>query len=266
MQHSSLSSPWLPYGVANHARAQTCMVLFHHAGGGANFFRSWPDHDALRGIDVYRMEMPGRGSRFRDPPQSNVEDLLAGFAPVLTKLADLYANVVLFGHSLGSLLAFEAARHLQTINRQPQALIVSARRAPHLPTPHPWRHQMNDRALTEELRGLGGTQEEVLANGELLQLFLPMIRADFQLTETYRYARDMKILSPVFALRGSADREVSDADILAWGEIAAGRFESKTYAGDHFYLNEPANLRQLLGDIVRFLPRTAPSLPVGGTI
>lgn len=264
MQRKSLSAPWLPIGVPNRSGAQTCLVLFHHAGGGATFFRSWPDHDLLKGIDVYRMEMPGRGSRFRDPPQSNFAGLLTELAPVLANLADLYQNVVLFGHSLGSLLAFEAGLYLQTIDRQPQALIVSARRAPHLPTPQPWRHRMTDQALTEELRRLGGTQEEVLANEELLQLFLPMIRTDFQLTETYRPSSDAKILSPLLALRGRADREVSNADIEAWGEVAAAGLECRSYDGDHFYLNEPANLRQLLGDMTCFLNGLVPAAAHGG--
>ncbi|WP_170973334.1 alpha/beta fold hydrolase [Rhizobium sp. FKY42] len=266
MRHRPLSSPWLPFGVPGNSGAQTCLVLFHHAGGGATFFRGWPDHELLKGVDVYRMEMPGRGSRFRDPPCSNFTDLLIELAPVLTDLADRYADVVLFGHSLGSLLAFEAALHLQEIKRQPQALIVSARRAPHLPTPQPWRHRMTDRALTEELRRLGGTQEEVLANEELLQLFLPMIRTDFQLTESYRPCRPTKILSPVLALRGKADAEVSEADIEAWEEIAADRFECRSYDGDHFYLSEPTNLHQLLNDLTRFRTGLCLPFPAGGPI
>lgn len=248
-----VSSPWLPFGASAGRNAHTCLVVFHHAGGGASFFRNWSGHPLLNGVDVYQMELPGRGRRFLEQPQSDLDVLLADLDPVLREVAGAYRHVVLFGHSLGSLFAYESALRFQERGRHPRALIVSARRAPQLATPEPWRHHMDERALIGELRRLGGTQEEVLANDELLQLFLPAIRADFKLTETYRPAMRTLIECPVVTLRGAADREVSAADVARWDAVAAGAFASKTYEGDHFYLSEPAVLAEMLGDIRQYL-------------
>ena len=45
----------------------------------------------------------------------------------------------------------------------------------------------------ERLRRLNGTPETVSKNEELIELFLPMLRADFTLMETYSYVEEISL-------------------------------------------------------------------------
>lgn len=238
-------SPWFPFGLPT-GRGRAVLFVFHHAGGAASFFHGWREHPLLADLDVCPVELPGRGRRFAEPASRTVGELLAGLVPALCGAVPAGRPVLLFGHSLGALVAFEAGLALQARGLPPTGLIASARRAPQLPTPAPWRHAMADEMLIGELRRLGGTRDEVLESEELLELFLPAIRADFALTETYALRAGSRIGCPVLALRGEGDLEVSAADVDAWQEVCGSRFARADLPGDHFYLSEPSVLADIL--------------------
>lgn len=238
-------SPWFPFGRPA-GRGRAVLFAFHHAGGAASFFHGWRDHPLLADLDVCPVELPGRGRRFLEPACRSVGEVLAGLVPALCGAVPAGRPVILFGHSLGALVAFEAALALQARGLPPAAFIASARRAPQLPTPQPWRHAMPDAALIGELRRLGGTREEVLESEELLELFLPAIRADFALTETYALRTGARLDCPVLALRGTGDLEVSAADVDAWDAVCGSRVARADLPGDHFYLSEPSVLADIL--------------------
>lgn len=238
-------SPWFPFGLPA-GRGRAVLFPFHHAGGAASFFHGWQGHPLLADLDVCPVELPGRGRRFLEPACRSVGEVLAGLVPALCSAVPAGRPVLLFGHSLGALIAFEAALALQARGLPPAAFIASARRAPQLPTPQPWRHTMPDATLIGELRHLGGTRDEVLESEELLELFLPAIRADFALTETYALRAGARLECPVLALRGEGDPEVSAADVAAWEAVCGARFARADLPGDHFYLSEPSVLADSL--------------------
>jgi surfactin synthase thioesterase subunit len=109
-----------------------------------------------------------------------VETLIPVIAPLLDR------PFVLFGYSLGAAIAFETARGIRReTGADPLGLFACARRGPQLEIRHPPRHLLDDAAFKKVLRQLGGTPEEALANDELMDVLLPLLRADFELTETY---------------------------------------------------------------------------------
>uniref|UniRef100_UPI003BA84B09 thioesterase II family protein n=1 Tax=Stappia sp. TaxID=1870903 RepID=UPI003BA84B09 len=245
-----IAPAWFPFGLPD-GRGRAVLFAFHHAGGAASFFHGWRDHPLLADVDVCPVELPGRGRRFAEVATTGVDGLLAGLVPALCSAVPAGRPVILFGHSLGSLIAFEAGLALQARGLPPSALIASARRAPQLPTPRPWRHSMSDMMLVGELHRLGGTSDEVLESEELLELFLPAIRADFALTETYALRAGSRIGCPVLALRGEGDPEVSAADVDAWEEVCGSRFARADLPGDHFYLSQPSVLADVLARLRR---------------
>jgi medium-chain acyl-[acyl-carrier-protein] hydrolase len=86
---------------------------------------------------------------------------------------------------------------------------VSGCRAPQIPAPRPPIHALPEPAFLDELRRLNGTPETVLENAELMQLLLPVLRADFALLETYVYTPKPLLDYPISAFGGLQDREVS---------------------------------------------------------
>jgi len=173
--------------------------------------------------------------------------LIDTLAPALLPYLDMpYA---FFGHSMGSLISFELARYLRQIGHhlQPIHLFVAARRAPQLPDPDPPTYSLPEQEFIQELRRLQGTPEEVLQNIELLQVLLPLLRADFALCETYHYTEETPLQCAISALGGLQDTDISHDALTAWRKQTTGLFKSRFFAGDHFFLyKDQRNLLQTL--------------------
>jgi medium-chain acyl-[acyl-carrier-protein] hydrolase len=87
------------------------------------------------------------------------------------------------------------------------------------------------------LERLNGTPREVLANAELREFFVPMLRADFAVCDTYSYVPDLPLKCPVTVLGGSEDDQVSDMELGGWTEQTTGDFRLYSLPGDHFFIN-----------------------------
>jgi medium-chain acyl-[acyl-carrier-protein] hydrolase len=143
----------------------------------------------------------------------------------------------LFGHSMGALVSFEVARQLRrTQGVLPVHLFVSAHSAPQLARHH-FIHTLPDRQFLEEVRQLNGTPDEVLAHSELRELFLPILRADFAVCETYAYTDDQPLSCPISAFGGLRDEHVKLDNLKAWREQTSASFSLRMFPGDHFFMN-----------------------------
>jgi medium-chain acyl-[acyl-carrier-protein] hydrolase len=142
-----------------------------------------------------------------------------------------------FGHSLGAIVAFELARNIRRVfNREPEVLCVSGRRAPQIPSNKPARYDLPKDEFIEELRRIDGTPSEVLEHEELMELVLPLLRADFQLIETYEYREDAPLGCPIVAYAGRSDDEASEELMSGWRSQTTSDFALHVVPGDHFFL------------------------------
>jgi medium-chain acyl-[acyl-carrier-protein] hydrolase len=207
------------------------LIGLPYAGGGPGIFRQWPAH-LPGGVDVYAVESPGRERLADQPPMHDLAALTARIAPAVQACLDL--PFVLFGHSMGALLAFELARRLPACGPvAPSVSMVSGHRPPQLPN-----RREAARAATGRVPCRAGTAArdaaEVLNNSELLELCLPLLRADFELSETYRYAPGTPLHCPIIAFGGRSDTEVGEEEIAAWSAQTEAAFHM--LSGDHFFL------------------------------
>ena len=144
------------------------------------------------------------------------------------------SDFALFGHSMGALLCYELAHVLSALGKPPRHLFVSGLGAPHLPPAGPRLHDLPDDELLTVIAQLEGTSPEVLAQPELVQLLLPLFRADLQVWETYIHRRD-SLHVPITAMGGRDDPGVG-LDILgAWGSLTSADFHLEVFDGGHFY-------------------------------
>ncbi len=213
------------------------LFCFPYAGGGAHIFREWQEAFApSSGVKVYPVQYPGRAARMREPAFADCRALVEALAPVILPLTD--KPFAFFGHSMGAIVAFELARALRrSYGRAPQCLFVSGRRAPHLPARNPSVHELPDAEFIDELRRLEGTPPEVLAHPELMELLLPTIRADFALTQAYRYTDEPPLDCPVNAFGGTEDVDVELWQLRAWCEHTTGACSHEMFTGNHFFLH-----------------------------
>ncbi|MER6675515.1 alpha/beta fold hydrolase [Streptomyces sp. NPDC000983] len=234
------------------------LLALPHAGGSAPYFM--PLARALAPeLDVLCVQYPGRLDRHRETPVTELRDLAE---QVYRALVSAPAGpVVLFGHSMGAVLAYEIARRLEASGGgELLGVIASGRRAPHR-FREETVHLRDDDGIIAEIRALSGTEPGVLDDEDLLRMVLPALRADYRAVETYRESPDPAPLSaPVTVLTGESDSRVSLDDARAWQELTSGTFRFRSFPGGHFYLNgRPAEVTAAVKESVDAFRSTAAS-------
>lgn len=245
------ADPWLPYRKPRSTPARVRLFCFPYAGGGASIYRPW--QDALpQTIEVCAVQLPGREGRLREAPIAAIETLVPmmadGLAPSLGA-----GTFAFFGHSMGAILAFELARELRGRGKPlPIHLFPSACPAPHIPDDDA-SHSLPDDELVEKLRELGGMSEEVLAHRELMEMILPVFRADAAITETYQHRDEPPLDVPITAFGGLADAKATPADMEAWRRHTQSAFARAMVPGGHFYVREAASRAPVITTVARVL-------------
>lgn len=259
------AGPWFPPVVGAPVEGLPLLCL-PHAGGAATAYRTWP-HALTPYARAVPVQLPGREDRFGEPLVRSAAVLAAQLADAVAAHPVTRDGCALFGHSMGGLLAFELAHELIARGRPPVHVFVSAYRAPQLPRRTRDVHLLDDAGLCGFLAELEGTQPELLEHPGLLEVLLPVIRADFELCETYRYQLRSRLDVPVTVLGGRHDAGVPPEDLHAWADVSGERFAVELFDGGHFYLRErqaavlSVVAAALRADGARDRPRTAAPHP-----
>lgn len=199
--------------------------------------------------DVWAVQYPGREGRFAETPFDRAEPLADAIAAAIAP--QLHGQVCFFGHSLGALLAFLVTQRIAAASGPaPHHLIVSGRRAPHLPDPLEPSHGLPEPQFIARLRTLNGTPPDVFHHGELLDILLPMLRADFAASETYRYRPGPRLPCPLTVFGGTRDPMTTPDDLRAWDTYAPERTTMHMFEGDHFFIRSAeAEVMKRVGEI-----------------
>jgi len=179
--------------------------------------------------------LPGREARLAEPPMLSVEEIVSSLmAELRGELARPYA---IFGHSMSALIAFEWARAIERERMfGPEVLFVSGREAPQRQLGHRQLHLLEDEAMLRALEAkYGGDANEVLADEAMREVFLPIVRADLTVVETYQFLPVPKLKCKMRAFAGLDDKSVSDEGLAAWGDVTSGDFRAQRFPGDHFF-------------------------------
>jgi medium-chain acyl-[acyl-carrier-protein] hydrolase len=229
---------WL---VVHHPIRSPRLRLFciPYAGAGAGIYRNWTPH-LPPGVELLAIQLPARGARFGEPVVTALDELVrqihAAIAP------ELSCPCVFFGHSIGALIAFELARSLQrTRSEQLQHLIISGRRAPHLPRLGPSIHDLPRPEFIALLQAYGGTPPQIMQDADLLTAVIPALRMDFGLSDRYRFRHEAKLRCNLTLLGGTSDSLVSTADLYPWSWHVDGTTSTHLLDAGHFFIHTRAN-------------------------
>jgi medium-chain acyl-[acyl-carrier-protein] hydrolase len=216
------------------------LFCFPYAGGGAAVFRNWQEL-LPEGVEVCAVQYPGRENRIHESAYTDIFKLVDRLTIVLS--GEFNIPFAFFGHSMGAKIAFEIARKLYAEkNILPRSLFLSGCRAPHLPEKRPL-HQLERNDFIKELhRFAGGTPETLLKNEELLEIFLPMLRADFTADETYVYRQGEALDCPFYVFGAAHDQEALFHEVDAWSSYPKSTFRLKIFPGDHFFIKTSQRL------------------------
>ncbi|MEU2494307.1 alpha/beta fold hydrolase [Streptomyces sp. NPDC007883] len=230
------------------------LICVPYAGGSAAAFHGWGDV-LPPAVEPWALRLPGRDARIREPLGT---DLRAVAAEAAEALAGLLGDepFALFGHSLGAWLAYEITHELgRKWDLQPALLAVSASNAPSVRRrPRTSVHRLPDLEFLEALDSRYGAIPPVIReDSQLRAVYLPVLRADVTMLETYEFPAGRLLPCPVLAYGGTEDRETSAEGLAAWGALTGAGSGVTLLPGGHFFLQ--SERARLLGHLAPELLR-----------
>jgi medium-chain acyl-[acyl-carrier-protein] hydrolase len=228
------TTPWIAGGRTSSSPACRLFCI-PHSGSGAFQFASWKNFFP-ESLDICPIQLPGRENRLREPLLTGIQTIVENLASELSLYLD--RPYILYGYSLGALIAFELARELRRRKmRAPLSLYALARRAPHLPQPYALIHHLaDDLFLAEVARRYGEMPAIIQQDVELMKLLIPVLRADITALETYVYKKEDPLDCPIYAFGGNSDSTTTAQDLEAWRLHTRRIFELKIFHGGHFFI------------------------------
>jgi len=227
------------------------LFCFPYAGGSASLFRPWVKQ--LSPVaQVCPVQLPGRGDRINEAAFTDLRPLVGALVTALAPY--LQGPFAFFGHSMGALIAFELVRKLRSEHGPlPVHLIVSGRRAPQLPQDRT-TYNLSDADFDDELRRIGGTGNDVVKDPEIMELMKPVLRADFQVCQDYKYSYQLPLQCPMTVLGGTNDLDVTFEHLTAWREQTTGEFAVSVFPGNHFFIQSASSavLQLVARDLSRY--------------
>ena len=232
------------------------LICLPHAGGGVAVFHPWKK-ELPEEIELVAVQLPGRDARYHEALRTDLDEMVNELAEAVTA-APPASRLAIFGHSMGGLLALELARALGKRQLPPDLLIVSGRAAPRLQVGQDdYLHSLPDAELVDRLCvRYGGMPAVLLADPALMAIYLPILRADLKLVETYRHVADPVQHWPLVVYGGADDHGITRVALQQWERQTSGPFSMHVLPGDHFfYQNRRAEfLPRLVEDIRRWCP------------
>jgi medium-chain acyl-[acyl-carrier-protein] hydrolase len=230
---------------------QTNLTLFcfPYAGGSSLIYKNW---QALLppSISVCAVQLPGRGMRLQEPAFTSIFPMVDALGEALS--AHLVERFAFFGHSMGARISFELARLLRRQGRPlPVHIFASGSRAPQITDDDPPTYNLPEPEFIDELSRLAGTPQEVLEHPELMQLMIPLLRADFEVCQTYVAPEEPPLSCPITAFGGLQDVDIPRENIAAWQAQTSGKFTHRMLPGGHFFLHE--HERMIIQSVAREL-------------
>lgn len=225
------------------------LFCFPYAGGGASVFSNW-SKVFPQNIGIYPIQYPGRENRIIEEPIEKMEVLISEIFNSIKKYL-VGTDFILFGHSLGTKVIYELTLKIEKeLNITPKAIIISAGKAPFYKEKKPI-YYLNDEKFINELKRFSGTPEEVLSNKEVMEIFLPMLRADFKIDETYCKKNVEKINVPILGFMGTKDNELTLEELRGWKNVTTKHFSYRMIEGGHMFIN--INQEKVIKSILGYL-------------
>lgn len=227
---------WFRY-AGGKSKIKGNIFCFPHAGSSASFFAKWKS--LAENSCIYPIQYPGRENRRSEKCPVSVEKLAYDFveAEIETLCSEPY---IFFGHCMGSLAAWEAAKEMKRRNKAlPEAIIVSSSPSPACAEIQK-ASDMSDEEAIENLCRLGYISRSIVAEKEFFDYYMSVMKTDRALLEAYDYKAQegVKLECGIYAFNGENDTEELKAQALEWRDFTSAEFEQVLFRGGHFYLNE----------------------------
>ena len=222
------------------------LFCFPYAGGSSVSYKKWKKYLHFS-IDLCPVELAGRGNRSKEPCYNNLNDVLNDvFSLIKTHIKN--SRYALFGHSMGSLIAYELSHKIiESGYSKPMHLFISGRQAPQMGEHCKNMCELPDEEFKNEILKLGGTSSNFFEHKELTDIFLPLLRADYKIVENYIYTEKSKKLNCGLTVFNGNEDDMELEGIYGWKEHTKNEFNVYNFKGGHFFIND--NTEQIISII-----------------
>jgi len=212
------------------------LICIPYSGGDVYAYSPWADL-MPPGIELRAVQLPGRGVRLNEPLPTSLKTVAASIADAVCQLDAL--PFVLFGHSLGGTLCYETVCRLEaagSVSHLKHIFLSGCKSPAHHASKQIAEQDLSDDRIRERLRRYRGTPTELLEDNDLFELFLPVLRSDFQMMERYRPSEAPVVRAPVTVFSGKKD-QITSEQIDAWADYAGTYFSKYQFKGGHFFIH-----------------------------
>ncbi len=217
---------------------QVKLFCLPYAGGSSVVYTNWKKY-LHNSIKLCAIELAGRGRRFNIPLYNSLEEAVNDIYDMIKEDIDS-GPYAIFGHSMGSILAYELAYKIKDMKHSyPLHIFFSGKCPPEIKKEVEDVHLLPDKEFMDKVFELGGTPEELLENRELIEFFTPILRADFKIIEIYKHIEKKDGLDcDITVLWGKQEKNASINDIAQWQKHTHKSCKIHLFNGGHFFINE----------------------------
>jgi acyl transferase domain-containing protein/surfactin synthase thioesterase subunit len=258
---------YLPYRKQQ-PKAKMRLFCFPYGGAGASIYRNWAQYFPEE-IEVCPVQIPGRENLLNVTSPADLDELIRILYLHLAPVLDL--PFAIYGHSYGSLVAFEFIRYLRRLHLTvPIHLFIGAFTAPHLPP------STNFLVLMDQMRGLPFDiwqtdvkkltknqikaaftlvtnqmefDKSLLNNQELMRLLLPGFLADARGLLKYKHQQEEPLDIPITAFYSMNDKWVPKYLVAPWEIHTCNNFQLHGIDGEHLFINNEKDRKELINII-----------------
>lgn len=267
------SNSWIAYRQPR-SMPKVRLFCFPYGGGGALIYRDW-QRDLPDFIEVCPIQLPGREDRMDEQPIGNIQVLIDS---LITNLqSEMTIPFAFFGHSFGSLIAFELTRALRKRNLpMPIHIFSSAFPDPRVPTKSLDTLLMQLKTVDidlldistesaiaslsdEKLKKLSNIFSENgiadygdhLMNKEVIKVLLPVFMGDMGIVKSYHYQNEQPLDLPITVFVGTRDTWVAPEDHLGWAEHTKQKCKFIEFDSGHLFIKDAAIKKEVLSKIAK---------------
>ncbi|MCK4259540.1 MAG: thioesterase [Halanaerobiales bacterium] len=225
--------------------AQFKLFCFPYAGGSARFYKRWQQYLPPE-IEIIPIDPPGRGRRFGQKFSESVDEMVEDiFEQVKDQLID--TDYAFFGHSMGAIMSQELTYKVMDSGLPaPLHLFLSGRGAPHIEDEDDEKtYLLPDDQFKAKLQKYGGTPTEILENPELMDIFIPILRADFKVCDIYEHSEREPFDCGITSFSG-LEEKLTDEQVQGWQQYTKRKLKINKFPGGHFFIHDDKNTINIL--------------------
>lgn len=224
------------------------LFLLPFAGGTSLIYDNWKFSKA---VNVIALDYKGHGFRMRETLYKSFEEMIGDIHNQILQKRTC-SSITIFGHSMGGLVAWDVARNFSEAENNLK-IIISACLPPHLFNEKLYSEMATDNWLFNFLIQYSRVDQDRIKSKFFQDKIYPTIRNDYHLISVHKHETINKTLFDIACFYGEDDKLMPQNGMEQWRSYTTQRFLLRKFKGEHFYIEDETNRKELITTIESFI-------------